>query len=98
MTTMLITWSGDDSFNSVDYALKKAMFERKYLESKQPPGIVKLLDDNRIRYMKTNDFRLRIAKVKSDRKEAVDTGLRRGHDTFFSFWVGTASDKRLLNR
>ena len=75
MTTLLITFSNDDILNSVDYAMKKAQFEREFLELKQPAGIVQLLGDNRIRYMKTNEFRDRLprSRVAGKMRQAVET-------------------------
>ena len=85
MTTVQITWTSEgDAFDVVDYALKKATFEHVYLELKQPPGIVQLLENNRIRYMKTNDFRLKVAKVKSGRKDAAGSGNLK---EFFEVWL-----------
>ena len=84
MTTLLITLSDDDILNSVDYALKKAQFEREFFELKQPAGIVQLLGGNRIRYMKTNEFRDSIAKVKSGRKDAAGSGNLKD---FFEVWL-----------
>ena len=85
MATLLITWSNDDNFKSVGLiTVEKAMFERDYLESKQPPGIVQLLENDRIGYMETNDFRLKIAKVESGRKNAAGSGNLK---EFFEVWL-----------
>ena len=85
MTTVQFTWtSNGDAFDVVDYALKKAMFEREFLELKQPPGIIQLMDANRIPFMETNDFGLKIAKVNIGRRESAGSG---NLQEFFQVWL-----------
>jgi hypothetical protein len=51
--------------DSIEHAVKKTMFEREYLELKEPAGIIQLLDGgNKVRFTKTIEFRLKIAKLK----------------------------------
>lgn len=74
ITTLLITLSDADILNSVDYALKKNQFEREFFELKQPAGIVQLLGDHRIRYIKTSFVTaLPRSKVAGKRRQAVET-------------------------
>ena len=95
MTTVQFTWtSNGDAFDVVDYALKKAMFEREFLELKQPSGIIQLMDDNRIRLMETNDFGVKIAKVKSGRREAAGSG---NLQEFFEVWLKVPKRRTLPN-
>ena len=84
MRTLLITLSDDDILNSVDYALKKAQFERDFFEPQHPAGIVQVLSHNRVRYMKVDEFRDSIAKVKSGRKDAAGSGNLKD---FFEVWL-----------
>jgi hypothetical protein len=88
MTTLQISWVNiRDScdLDPVEYAMKKAMFEREYLELKEPAGIVQLFDGgNKARFSKTNEFRLNIAKLKNGRKGSAGS---RDLKEFFEVWL-----------
>lgn len=85
MRTLQFTWqSDDDEFNSVLNALKRATFEREFFQLKNPVGVAQLLSGNKIRFMRTNEFRLIIAKVKSGRKDAAGSGNLKD---FLEIWL-----------
>ena len=88
MANLQISWvsnRGSCDLESIEYAMKKTMFERECFEIREPAGIVQLLDGgNRVRFSKTNEFRLKIAKLKNDRKGL--TGNRNLKE-FFEVWL-----------
>ena len=71
--------------DSLEYAMKKMMFEREYLELKEPAGIVQLLEGGiKVRFSQANEFRLKIAKLENGRK---GTAGSRNLKEFFEIWL-----------